>query len=129
MKFINSCMVLSIIVVSSAICLAQNKPDKKEILLSSPNDPCADVLFVDSCFIAIYQGKVVEVLDGQTVVIILKKDNPLGQPNLKASDLASGEKVSLRLAGISAPTSKEKYAKESKQNLEKLLLDLLQKSV
>jgi endonuclease YncB( thermonuclease family) len=122
-KFKSSSIILSIIFISSTICFAQEKSDKKQILLSAANDPCADVLFVDSCFIATYQGKVVEVLDGQTVVIILKKENSLGQSNLKARDLVNGEKVRLRLAGISAPTLKEKYAEESKQNLEKLLLN------
>jgi endonuclease YncB( thermonuclease family) len=63
------------------------------------------------------------VIDGQTVGIILKRLNPLEQSNPTASELMDGEKVRLRLAGISAPTLKEEYGEESKKSLERLLLN------
>jgi endonuclease YncB( thermonuclease family) len=64
------------------------------------------------------EGKVVEVIDGRTVVVIPGSFGPGG----KAERFEKGHKIRLRLASISVPTLKEPLGKEAKRNLEKLVL-------
>jgi endonuclease YncB( thermonuclease family) len=113
------CLVLSLIFLTTSICGAQEKPNEVKTLLGG--DPrCAETFGVDSCLMttAPLEGKVVEVIDGQTVVVIPGSFVPGG----KAERFEKGHKIRLRLASISVPTLKQPLGKEAKRNLEKLVL-------
>jgi endonuclease YncB( thermonuclease family) len=111
------CLVLSMIFLTASICSAQEKSDEGESLLAG-DTRCAGTFGVDSCFVTSVEGKVVEVIDGQTVVAILGSFAPVE----KADRFEKGHKTQLRLASISVPTLKEPLGKEAKRNLEKLVL-------
>jgi endonuclease YncB( thermonuclease family) len=110
-------LVLSLIFLTTSICGAQEKPTEVRSLFEG--DPrCAGTFGVDSCFVTSSGGKVVEVIDGRTVVVILKGFVEIG----KAGRSEKGHKTRLRLASISVPTLKEPLGKEAQRNLEKLVL-------
>jgi endonuclease YncB( thermonuclease family) len=110
-------LVLGLIFLIASVCSAQEKSNEGKSLLEG--DPrCAGTFGVDSCFMTSAEGKVVEVIDGQTVLAILGSFAPGG----KADRFEKGHKTRLRLASISVPTLKEPLGEEAKRNLEKLVL-------
>jgi hypothetical protein len=72
------CLVLGLIFLTASGCGAQEKSYEGESSLAG--DPrCAGTFGVDSCFVTLAEGKVVEVIDGQTIVAILVGFAPGGK--------------------------------------------------
>lgn len=111
-----SCIAFTVILFVASLCHAQKKTDVPKSVLSG--DPrCAPAWGVDRCTSDLYFGKVVEVLDGQTIVAILR-NAALDEK----SGIAAEQRTQLNLASISAPALGEPLGKEAKRNLKKLVL-------
>jgi endonuclease YncB( thermonuclease family) len=117
---------MKVLLISAVcFCLLNGVNQTREIescLQDYKNDPCREVMFVDSCGMVIYQGDVIEIVDGQTIIVMLRK--------LTKVDTISGKtgyfkpkKEKIKLAGISVPKLDEPFSYKAKKMLSDLLLN------
>src|SRR5215470_8515789 len=116
--------VLASLQLGSAFSYGWQEQDwKKSLSEFLRNDPCGDVFGVDSCLSDSYKGKVIEVIDGGTIVAIVEKRNLGGSPGRGAQRTGTQERRRVLLAGISVPSLEHRLGGEAKQMLSGLVLD------
>ena len=101
----------------------QEQDRKKSPLEDLRNDPCWDVSGVDSCLSDSYTGKVIEVIDGGTIVAIVEKRNLGASPGRGDQRTGTQERRRVLLAGISVPSLEHHLGGEAKQMLSGLVLE------
>jgi endonuclease YncB( thermonuclease family) len=94
--------------------LVERKPISDPAILE--NASCRDVFGVDSCTSDVYTGKVIEVIDGRTMVVIVEK-------KYTGASLGKKEKHRVLLAGASVLLPEQPLGKEAKQKLAGLVLE------
>jgi endonuclease YncB( thermonuclease family) len=85
--------------------------------------PCGRLLGIDSCLSQVYIGKVIEVIDGGTVIAIVKKPDSEASSRREKQKTAPEEKRRFYLAGISVSSLEDRLGKEAKQKLADLVLE------
>ena len=101
----------------------QEQDWKKSLPEFLRNDPCGDVFGVDSCTSDSYTGKVIEVIDGGTIVAIVEKRNLGASPGRGDQRTGTQERRRVLLAGISVPSPEHRLGGEAKQKLAGLVLE------
>jgi endonuclease YncB( thermonuclease family) len=87
------------------------------------NDLCRDMVGIDSCTSDSYTGKVIEVIDGGTIVAIVEKRNLGASPGRGDQRTGIQERRRVLLAGISVPSPEHRLGGEAKQKLSGLVLE------
>ena len=101
----------------------QEQDLKKSLPEVLRNDPCGHLFGIDSCTFDLYTGKVIEVIDGETIVAIVEKRNLGASAGRGDQSAASQERRRVLLAGISAPSPEHPLGREAKQRLAELVLE------
>jgi endonuclease YncB( thermonuclease family) len=116
--------VLASLQLGSAFGYGGQEQDlKKSLPEVLRNDPCGDLFGVDSCTYDLFTGKVIEVIDGGTIVAIVERRNLGASPGRGDHRTGPQERRRVLLAGISVPSPEHRLGREAKQKLTGLVLE------